>query len=451
MFAPDLILAALDRVDSDGGVVEPATVLGKVDSGHWWPEFLPDGIHFLYYLRTADDGRRGIHVGRIDVAATLADALLIPTNSNVVSVPRPDAQDGTLLYVVDDRIVARNLDTGRLRVAADARSLDLAAGGATLYQSMMVSASSNILTYAETAIPSGNYLETAPRNGRSVRVWDAPEAQNWPRLSPDGDRLARQRVDRVRGNPDIWVDDLARGTRVRVSTAIEPDIQPVWSPDGRSLAYVSGNLPWRTDGDRVLSIAAADSSGVLRTIKCATDYCEPTDWSGDGHLLPVNVYGARTIEVWTVAVAGDAAAQVLIRETNGGRDARFSPDGSWIAYVTEESGQPEVSVRSLFGPPRRVAISADGGAQPVWRRDGKELLFVNRAGDLYGAPVDWADDGTPTFGLPARVNVPPIGFGHWGTQYNVSSDGGQIYFMRANDASPPRTIHVITDWQALLD
>ena len=96
----------------------------------------------------------------------------------------------------------------------------------------------------------------------------------------------------MRGNPDIWVKDLERGTQVRVTTATEPDMLPVWSPGGNRLAYVSGNPPGRP-GKRNLSIAAADGTGVIRTFPCPGGYCEPTDWTHDGLRLIVNVRDAR--------------------------------------------------------------------------------------------------------------------------------------------------------------
>ena len=115
-------------------------------------------------------------------------------------------------------------------------------------------------------------------------------------MAADGQRIARQRIDLVAGNPDIWVDDLARGTRVRVTASDEPDMLPVWSPDHTRVAYVNGNSPGRP-GRRRLAIAAADGTGVLRTIPCAAhdgDYCEPTDWSVDGKQLLVNVLSAKS-------------------------------------------------------------------------------------------------------------------------------------------------------------
>ena len=126
----------------------------------------------------------------------------------------------------------------------------------------MLSASADLLATVATPMAYGVRLGTVARDGTAVRL-SGRQTQNWPRLSPDGKRIALQLVDPVRGNPDIWVEDLHDGSPVRVTTATGSDALPVWSPDGRRLAYASGTLK-----ERRLSIAAADGSGVLQELPC---------------------------------------------------------------------------------------------------------------------------------------------------------------------------------------
>jgi Tol biopolymer transport system component len=231
---------------------------------------------------------------------------------------------------------------------------------------------------------------------------------------------------------------------------MEPDMFPVWSPDGRQLAFVTGHLPGR-QGERKLSIAAADGTGIVRSWPCPVEYCEPTDWSTDGSSLLVNVLESGNRDVWIVSTEPGGSAEPLLDAEFDEQDARFSPDGRWVAYVSRDAGRPEVSVRSVTGPLRRMVISGEGGAQPVWRRDGSMLYFVDPEGHLRSVSVHWAEDGTPEFGLPDRPNVPRIGFGHWGTQYDVSPDGSRIYFLRRNEDPPPREMQVVIGWRALVD
>jgi eukaryotic-like serine/threonine-protein kinase len=243
------------------------------------------------------------------------------------------------------------------------------------------------------------------------------------------------------------VEDLDRGTRTRITTSPEPDMLPVWSPDGTRLAFVLGGLPGRP-GARVLTIASADGSGVVRSFPCPRE-CYPTDWTSDGLDLIVNVPDAKGGDVWAIPASGTGAARPLLNAPFTERDARISPDRRWIAYVSEESGRPEVSVRNLSGPATRVVISASGGDQPVWARDGSELFFVNPQGRLQSVRVLRNRDAT-TFGLPVELNVPSIGFGHWGTQSDISPDGRRIYFLSQNQQDAPREFNVVMGWRSLL-
>jgi Tol biopolymer transport system component len=451
VFAPDVIMAGLRRVATTGEKVEDATLLepSHGDTSHAWPVFLPDGVHFLYFVRSAQDERRGVYIGRTGGGATRAESMLLRTDSNAVFASLPGTEDGVLLYGVDGRVEARRFNPGTLTLAGDARTLaGVLAAGTTLAQPAMLSASSDMLVFASSTVPYGNAsrLEAVDRTGTRLRFWETPEAQNWPRLSPDGGMLARQRVDPLRNTPDLWVDDLTRRSTLRVTTAVEPDIRPVWSPEGRHIAYVSGNLPFRP-GMRTLSIAAADGTGVTRSLQCPGEYCEPTDWTQSG--LLVNVLAGQSWDVWIVPLEG-AAPRPLLAEAIVERDARMSYDGRWIAYVSDETGRPQVSVRSIEGPPQRIVVSNDGGDQPVWGHEGSELFFVDPEGQLCSVSVHWSRDGRPQFGLPVKLSVPPIGRGHWGTPYDVSPDGRRIYFLRRNDDPPPREIHVVVGWRALL-
>ena len=449
-FAPEVILSGIHRVSADGGGAAPMTALdtSRGDTSHAWPVFLPDDVHFLYFVRSARDERRGVYVGRVDQVPVHAETPLLRSDSNAVYVSLPDTPEGELLYVVDGRIEARRLNSKTMALVGEARHVKgVSAAATSVAQPAMLAASAEMLVIATTSVPYGNRLEAVDRAGRRLRLWEA-EAQNWPRISPDkeGRYLARQRVDPLRNTPDIWNEDLQRGTSIQVTTALEPDIRPVWSPDGGQLAYVSGNVPGGR-GTRVLAIAAADGTGVLRTMPCPGEYCEPTDWTRRG--LLVNVLVANRRDVWIVPTEGDASPQPLLATPVDERDARVSPDGKWIAYVSDEGGRPEVSIRSLSPPVRRIPVSGRGGDHPVWRRDGGELFYVDPDGQLQSVAVVWSAAG-PVLGLPSKVNIPPIGRGHWGTPYDVSPDGSRIYFLRRNDDPGAREIRVILGWRALL-
>jgi Tol biopolymer transport system component len=256
-------------------------------------------------------------------------------------------------------------------------------------------------------------------------------------------------MDPVRGQSDIWVEDLKDGSLVRVTSSAGTDIFPVWSPDGRRLAYGSGPLTRRR-----LSIAAADGTGVLRELPCPGVYCEPTDWSPDGRRLIVTTRAATNGtgpgDVWSVSLDSGTAAEAILSGTFAEYDARISPNGQWLAYVSDEAGRPEVSVRAMSGVPKRIMVSNSGGSQPVWRRDGHELLYVDLEGRLRGRLVERQTSGDLTLAPAVSLSVPPIGSGHWGTQFDVSPDGRNVYFIDRTPAPRPSDINVVIGWRTLL-
>jgi Tol biopolymer transport system component len=448
VFAPNIIFEGLSRVSADGGPVQSATLVDfdRGENSHRWPLFLPDGIHFLFFVRASIDERRGVYVGRLDRPASTPGSPLFRSESEAVFVATSGRERGVLLSAADGQLQARPFDAAALRLVGDPRTLPVAAGANTPYHSAMLSASADLLATVAVPLAYGVRLGTVARDGTAVRMSER-QSQNWPRLSPDGKRMVRQLVDPVRGNPDIWVEDLRDGSLVRVTKATDVDVLPVWSPDGRRLAYGSGTL-----NERRLSIAAADGTGVAQQLACPGAYCEPTDWSPDGRSLIVNtrVFASGAADVWSVSLEPGGSAKAILSEPFPEYDARISSDGQWLAYVSEETGRPLVSIRAMSGSPRRLVVSSDGGSQPVWRRDGREILYVDLEGRLRGRSVQRQPTGELTLGVANALSVPLIGSGHWGTQYDVSPDGRHVSFIDRTPAPRPSDIEVVIGWQALL-
>jgi Tol biopolymer transport system component len=444
VFQPNHRDAPLLRVSDQGGPTQPVTTVDlKLDDvSHRWPSFLPDGRHCLYFGLSVNDSRRGVYVGSLDEPASQPARPIFLSDSGAIYAPGASRSEGTILSASNGRIDVRPFDADRLVVTGDAHALELNASTATPHHPALMSASSTVIAYASGVIPWGSRFARIDRDGSNLRVEANHELSGSPRVSPGGRFLARHRLDAVRSNPDIWVDDLERGPKLRLTTSADYDVIPVWSPDGTQVAYRTGTF------DRpAIGIASSDGSGVKRTMACPKSPCAPSDWSPDGRFLVLTVGGT---DVWTMPVGSGGQAQPLLTEPFTGRDARVSPDGRWIAYVSDETGTPEVSVRSLTGPARRYVVSSGRGDQPVWRQDGAELFFAGPAGQLFVVSVRPGPNAGLSFGVATKLNIPPFGERHSSTIYDVSLDGRRVYFARQTDLKPPREFSVVLGWRALI-
>jgi eukaryotic-like serine/threonine-protein kinase len=448
IFTPHLIDRAVYQVSANGGVPEPVTRLdeSRGDNSHRWPVFLPDGVHFLYFVRSFEEGRRGIYVGRTDRPAETPGARLIDSEYEAVYVAFDSDADGAVLTAVPDGVQIHRFDASTRTLVGHPRLINVRPGVSTPYAAAMLGASQGTLAFSATSLSRTTRLMSAARDGSDVRTLSESESYNWPRLSPDDTRLVLQRVDGRRGTPDLWVKDLSRGTETRVTSPPNHGGLPVWSPGGDRLAFLWGRL-----ASAGIGIGASDGTSVIASRACP-ERCEPSDWSPNGRTLILTVRTAQGTDVWTMPVEhtgeGDVARPVFAERFNE-RDARISPDGEWIAYVSDESGREEVSVRRMSGGERTV-LSPGGGHQPVWRRDGAELFYVDPQGALRAVAVGRGAGGRLVPGVPVKLGVPPIGVGHWGTQYDVTRDGSRVYFLDREQPEPATRIEVILGWTVLL-
>ena len=442
VFLPIYRDSGLKRVPAAGGPVEDATLLDPSgdEIAHRWPAFLPDGVRFVYQVVSLDERRSGVYLGTLAEPAAPPQRLLAATDSNAVYATVPGSSEGVLLTASGGRVQAIPFDPVRARPTGDARSLPLAAVSAHPHNPAMVDAAGGVLAFSTEPVPVGVHFASVGTDGTGLAVAPLRELTGWPRVSPDGRLLARTRVTFPPGDADVWVEDLERGTSARVTTSRAFDVMPVWSPDGRRLAYRSGPLHQPR-----IDISAADGAGAVQTLACPNGFCEPTDWSRDGRYLLLNVRG----DVWRLPVDPRDTPQPVLAQPFDERDARLSFDGAWMAYVSDESGAPEVYVRSVEGPSQRFVVSSGGGDQPVWSADGRWLYYATPAGRLYRVAVT-ATTGGLRFGAAGALPVPGLGARHWGTIYEVTPDGRRLFFPHPGDEQPPREFRVVLDWMELL-
>lgn len=407
----------LFRVSASGGALEPVTQLAPGHTGHRGPTFLPDGRHFLFYAAGGADAR-GIYVGEL---GTSRITRLLDADTPAVFLP-----PSHLLYVQNATLFARAFDpgTGTLAreaiVMAERVSADSGSGLAAVSAS-----STGTIAFRPGSVGQQRQLIWFDRHGAELARIGVPEERgpSYGSLSSDGRRLAIQRT--LEGNTDIWLVDLERGPSVRFTSDPLPDIAPMWAPRGDRIAYAS-----LVDGVFDLFVRPLDRGEAQRLLHSA-DAKQITDWSRDGRYLlyrSVTTTSRADMDIWAVALEGTRTPFEVVRTQFEERDGQFSPDGTWIAYQSNESGRHEVYIQPLKGGDR-LRISANGGVQTRWRPDGRELFYLTPAGQLIAVPIEWVDGGrSPKPGAAIPLFQATLGAIHGIAlhSYQVAPDGGRF-------------------------
>jgi Tol biopolymer transport system component len=269
-----------------------------------------------------------------------------------------------------------------------------------------------------------------------------------PALSPDGKRLAVGIGDSRAEQNNVWIIDLVRGTRNRLTFGPGSAWTPVWSPDSERVAYMKD-----AEGDKSSGIyaKAASGAGPEEQLAAPGTFGDVSDllisgWSPDGRTLLITLFNSRegNYGIWTLPLSAGGKPQRLIDTAADEYAPSLSPDGRWIAYGSRESGRGEIYVQAFPGPGGKFQISSDGGDAPVWRRDGKELLFVGSDGRIMAAPIQVApsfEAGTPRAVFQEQLKVERIG---------LSPDGQRLLVLLPLPQPTSRSVRLILNWQAAL-
>jgi eukaryotic-like serine/threonine-protein kinase len=429
LFAP-ANRAPLSRVPAAGGTAEPVTVLdgARGENSHRWPSFLPDGRHFLFTARAALPEHTGVYVGSLDSPET---KWLLPAQSPAVYVA-----SGFLLFARDGALLAQRFDARTLELSGDVHAITGQVPQQTegAWAAFAASADGTVLAWGARAAKRLIWFD---RNGTEVGVVGPTGRFSQLRLAADGARAAVVSADRSTGSRDIWVVELATGALTRVTSHPANDWFPVWSPDGAELLFSS-------DRDEMPSFyrAAANGAGAeklvfrpdLQALKVREVF--PTDWAADGRHVAFHSYpqsSERPGGIWVLPLVTDPAPSPLVQGPFTNWIGSFSPDGRWLAYVSDESGSEEIYLRSLETA-ARFRVSVGGGSQPRWRGDARELFFVSSDNRLMAASVSLDGESVPA---PAA----PLFFGcgtrpaSWAYHYDVSADGSRSLWLCPADGS----------------
>jgi Tol biopolymer transport system component len=443
VFAPGRT-GALSRVPASGGQPVPVTKLdaSRHETSHRYPQFLPDGRHFLYMAANLsappNDPSNSIRVGLLDGKS---DKKLVPLASGASYAA------GRLFYVRDRTLLAQDLDLSSFETRGEpaplAQRLD-SYGWAFLFP---FSVSENGVLVVAPAFLTPSRLVWFDRSGREIGSVGETGLIEHPRLSPDGRRVAADLYDPGRDAAEIWIYDASGGPGTKFVFSGAHDDRPVWSPDGTRLMFSSDRKAKGAHED--LWIKPLDG-GKEEILSESPDDRQSEDWSRDGRFLSFSGWlasGRRNHPLWILDLAGERLVSVFAEDSEWQGGSRFSPDGRWIAYSSDESGRFEVYVRAFPGPGGKWQVSNAGGGFAVWRRDGKELFYLGLDNKLMAVPV--SVDGAFRAGSPVSLFAahPPAGFG---TPYDISPDGLRFLVKTspADQGSPP--LELVVNWTALL-
>jgi serine/threonine protein kinase/Tol biopolymer transport system component len=428
----------LFKVAARGGSPVAVTTLKNGEQSHRWPQFLPDGRHFLYMPWSDSTTNRHTMVASLDGGEP---RLLFAGQSASVST-------GDFLFYVSDlpsRLMAWRFDPRTLTLQGQA--FPIVGDDNVDYQwytgEPNVSAAGATLAYT-----TGKYRRTqltwVDRTGRRVGTLGEPGIAFDPALSPDGTMLALERNDPGRGTGDIWTVDLVRGAFSRLTSAPGYETTPAWTADGRvSYASDQGEKP-------ALYLNAASGSGGESLVVVPAQRGFPLDWSRDGRYLLylVNAGPEKKLDVWMYDTQKRAESPLLSSAFNE-NSARLSPDGHWVAYISDESNQPEVYVRSFPDLSVKVRISTNGGNQPQWRGDGKELFYIAPDNTIYSVPLTSSGTrvvpGTPEPLFTANVDQNKT----IRNQYAVTRDGQRFLLLSLIDREASPFVTVL-NWRSLV-
>src|SRR5579863_2520928 len=427
-------VGVLQEVSDSGGASKPLTNVQKGELAHRWPDFLPGGKAVFFAV-----GSNGVSFNTAEIAVQMVGTGqwqgLIQGGTN----PRY-APSGHLVYAQGGSLLAVPFDPQRLAVAGAA---------VPVVEGVMQSSSSGAAQYSFSATGSlvyvsggfqatQNKLVWVRRNGTEEAVAAPAHGYLIPRLSPDGGRVA---VGIAEQENQIWLYDLSRETLTRLTFEGNSSNGPIWTPDGKRVVFNSNK-----EGGTNIFWQLADGSGGLERLTISEYLQAPMSWSPDGQLLAFHEVNPTTQrDIWVLRL-GDRKAQPFLRTRFDEAAPRFSPDGRWLAYISNESGRYEVYVQPYPGPGGKWQISTEGGTEPAWNPNGRELFY--RSGDKMMA-VDITTQPSFSAGKPRMLFEGPYQPTPVTTpNFDVSPDGQRFLMLKPSGSAEaaPTQINVVLNW-----
>jgi eukaryotic-like serine/threonine-protein kinase len=440
VFAPDTI-SGLARVDAAGGTRVPLTTLDSKETSHRWPDFLPDGNHFLYFAHGSTNADNGIYLAALD---SKERKLLLRNDSSAIY-----ASPGYLLFVRDNTLMAQRFNLRSLALEGEAKPVaDHVAVNTDTWRGILTASASGELLYQHGAAGGGSQLvwyDATGKQGESVLPETA--VYSWPTLSPDGSKMAF--VLETNGIGDIWVVDIARHTKTHLTFGPLQSGWPVWWPDGKSIVFGYG----ATSGDSFYRQNTDGTGSKEKLLETPGIFAIPSSVSPDGRYIAymrLEPKSSTGVDIWALPMfpdkSGDQKPFPVVATKFADLTPSFSPDGKWLAYANDETGRQEVYIQPFPSGAGRWQVSTAGGAGPKWRKDGKELFFWST--DQQVMAVDVTQNGPSLqLGAPHALFKPTTVSGASG-HYTVSADGKKFVINTVLPQSITEPLTLITNWSA---
>ena len=421
------------RVDAAGGVAKPEVLNDPKKNAAFvgWPQFLPDGRHYLYLSGILSSERTLM----VRALGETEGKPLFKTTSRVAYSPL-----GYLLYVRDQTLVAQRFDAASLAVTGDPVPVGEGLGVSNVGTASFSLSDTGVLAY-RAGEEVGRRLVWMDRAGKESPAVDGMRrfADAW--LSPDGNRVVYD-VEEGAAGGDLWIRDLVRGVTSRFTFDEVREFAPIWSPDGQAIAFTK-----ETAAGWDLYVKDAAGTGEAKPLITSPVQKFPTDWSGDGRHLIFNSSATDTgWDLYALPMTGGGATPIpLVRTRFSDMGGSLSPDGRFLAYQSNESGRNQIYVQEFPTARSKWQVSSEGGLDPFWRRDGRELYFRALDQSVMAVPVE-ATGSTFQTGTPQALFRARFASVITRARFRPAADGQRFLVLtRADDVAVSPAI-VVLNW-----